>query len=198
MIVGVGRAPKRLLEELRKLIDDPRIFIFPEFFDDKRYLLSSRRDRVLRYVERVARYRSSVVFAIYPDYCNRLSLLCDLFSDILWIYPLHSLKEVEDGLPWCIDWLGYASDPRYRNYSLQQFLDIAKRYGFRTWFLGANAREVPIAINNGFDGVDVTTLSVPKVMFRDIKHPSFPNRFALFLKRIASGEAAIKPLVSGV
>ncbi len=194
MIVGVGRAPAKLLEELRKLVDDPRVFIFPEFFDDKRSLLSSRRDRVLRYVETVARYRGRIVFAIYPDYRNRDSLLCDLFSDIVWIYPVHSLREIENGLPWCVEWIGYASDPRYRDYTLGQFLDYAKAYGYAKWFLGANAREVSIAINNGFEGMDVTTLSMPKVMFRDIKRPEFPSRFASWLKRIASGKPM--PLVA--
>jgi len=192
MIVGVGRAPRKLLEELRKLIDDPRIFIFPEFFDDKKSLVQRR---YVKYVESVYRLRDRVVIAPWPDYLydDRFKL-CDL--DVIWVFPLHSLSEL-DRVPSCVDVVGFCGDPNYRDYNVRQFVSAAKAYGYKMWFLGASRREIAIATSLGFWGLDVNTGSTG-LPFRVIGSKDFPKIFAQFLKRIANNEYKVRVLLEWI
>ena len=182
MIVGVGRVPQRVLEGLRRFVDHPNVFIYPEFFDDKKALLARR---YARYVERFLRYRDRVVVALWPDY-----LYVDRFGlcrfDVVWVFPIHSLDEF-DRVPSCVDVVGYAADPGYRSYTLRQFVERAGERGFAMWWLGASKREIPVAKAHGFWGVDVNTASTGR-SYGFIRSPGFPEYFARFLKRVADGD----------
>ena len=182
MIVGVGRVPQRLLEELRVLVDHPNVFIYPEFFDDKKALLAKR---YARYVERFLRYRGRVVVALWPDYLyeDRYGL-CRF--DVVWVFPIHSLGEFGK-VPSCVDVVGFAADPRFRSYGLQDFVERARELGYAMWWLGASKREIPVAKAHGFWGLDVNTGSTG-LSYREIRSPWFPAYFARFLKRVADGE----------
>lgn len=182
MIVGVGRLPGFLLDELRGLVDDPRVLIYPEFFDDKKALVNRR---YARYVERLLEERRRVVVALWPDYLyeDRYGL-CSL--DVVWVFPIHSLEEF-GRLPRCIDVVGYAADPRYRDYALTSFVGYAKQLGYDMWWLGASRREIGVATTLGFWGLDVNTGSTG-LSFREIRSPRFPMAFASFLKRVANNE----------
>lgn len=178
--MGFGYAPRFFIERLRSYVAHPMVLIYPEFFDDKNALLRS--DRV-SYVLRLLENRDRVVVALWPDYMaeDRFGL-CSY--DVLWVYPLHSLREV-DRLPQCIEFLGFASERSLRDYTLAQFLDVAKQLGYRTWFLGASSRELRLALVCGFDGVDVTTLSIPGWRYSDSRRPDAPALVALFLENLA-------------
>ena len=184
MIVGVGMLgrARHLLDRLRGLVDHPNIYIFPEFFDSKKELIERR---YATYVQRLLRYRDRVVIALWPDYLyvDRFSL-CKM--DIVWVFPIHYLSEFEK-LPRCIEVVGYAADPKYREYRLEQFIDVARERGFAMWWLGASKREIGIATALGFWGLDVNTGSTG-LPFRAIRSPEFPRLFADFLYRVANNE----------
>jgi len=182
MIVGVGRIPQKLLEELRKLIDDSNIYLYPEFFDDKRCLVNKR---YIKYIERLLEERKRVIVALWPDYLyDDVYGLCSY--SVVWIFPLHSLSEA-DRLPHCIDVLGIPGTASLRDYSLPSFVKLARELGLDMWWLGANRREIPIAIELGFWGLDVNTGSTG-LPYARIRDPSFARYFASFLKRVANNE----------
>ncbi|RLG82984.1 MAG: hypothetical protein DRO39_08920, partial [Thermoprotei archaeon] len=105
MIVGVGMVPSKLLEQLRRLVDDPRILLYPEFFDDKKSLLQLKR---VKYIEKLLAVKNRVVVALWPDYLYDDPYgLCSL--DVIWVFPIHSIEEFER-LPRCIDVVGYTGD----------------------------------------------------------------------------------------
>ena len=183
MIVGVGMIPVRwLVDEVRRLVDDPDVYIYPEFFDAKKDLVEGRRNS---YIEKVFRMRRYIVIALYPDYFYS-EWLCRRIDDVFWIFPLHSLKELRK-MPRCIDFIGYPSAKELRDYSLRQFFAAVKTYlkDYALWYLGASKRELSEAINNEFDGVDVTTLSVPRHGYQHIKRREFAKTFAEFLKKLS-------------
>lgn len=182
MIVGVGRVPQRLLEELRALVDHPSVFIYPEFFDDKRSLLAKRH---ALYVERLLRYRGRVVIAVWPDYLyeDRYGL-CRL--DVVWVFPIHSLGEFGK-VPSCVDVVALAPEKGDRDYTVAQFVERARELGYAMWWFGARRREIGIAASLGFWGLDVNTGSTG-LSYREIRSPWFPAYFARFLKRVADGE----------
>jgi len=192
MIVGVGSAPPRLLEELRKYVKHPRVFIWPEFFDSKRELIEKR---YARYVEKVLAYRHGIVIALWPDYLYEDKFgLCSY--DILWIFPLHSLSELDKLRARCIAFLGYPSQREatisgqrvvLRDYDIRSFLDAAEQLGYSTWYLGANSREIYEAVAHRFDGVDVTTLSIPGWGYRHNLGPGAAAVIARWLEALAEG-----------
>ena len=188
-IVGFGSAPRRLLEELRRYVDHPNIYIFPEFFDDKKSLIQRR---YAKYVENVYKNRDRIIIALWPDYLydDRFNL-CDL--PIIWIFPLHSMKELEQGLPWCIEFVGYATQESLRDYTIYEYLDAVKMYGYRKWMLGANSREIYDCIRYNFDGVDITTLTIPSITFSDLKNWDVVVKIIkIFLENLVEGRVLRK------
>ena len=193
MIVGVGNLPRNLVEKLRMYVDDPRVLINPEFFDSKKELVNRRYNK---YVEKVYRYRDVIIAAIYPDYLYKdVYKLCDL--PIIWIFPIHSLKEFEIGIPSCVDVVGFAADPRYRDYTVTEFVEKAKMYGYKMWWLGASKREIEIATSMNFWGLDVNTGSTG-LSFRKISSPEFPEYFAQFLRKVANNGIKTKVLLQWI
>ena len=183
MIVGLGRehsVVRRAFSEL--FVSDPNVYMYPEFFDDKRRLL--RRD-YRGYLKSLFNHSDRVFIALYPDYMYEgwrplTSLSC------VFIYPLHRKEEVDFVLK--LDShlelvLGYASDPRHRDYSLSWFLDVARRYGFKTWYLGLESSNIKYL--HAFWGVDVTPMSAPGFKFKDYRR-FFTRGYVDFIRYIAS------------
>jgi len=189
MIVGLGEHPKFLLDKLRDFIDLPNVLIYPEFYDDMQSLI---RRKWSKYINDLVRMRDIVIIALWPDYYYRLnSVLADL--PIIYIFPLHSLHELEFVLKLSdkVDmFIGYASNPKYRNYSLREFLNLSKTYGLSTWYLGANSRELKQALQYGFDGVDITPIAFPRLGFKDFRKPGFVEKYAEFIKYLALNDKA--------
>ncbi len=131
------------------------LILYPEFFDDKRALL----DGGWRpYLHSLIRRRQKIKIALYPDYATA-ALTMSVPRNIEYVVPVHDLSafEVVDRLlsDNYIAWAGYASDPRYRNYTMDGFLSAAD--GRRIWYLGASTmHELREAILNNFGGADVT------------------------------------------
>ena len=192
MIVGFGSAPPQLLERLRLYVDDPRVLIYPEFFDAKRELIEKR---YARYVEKVLAYRHRIVIALWPDYCHaecaaRFGL--HSMTDIVWVFPLHHMWEINFVLGFMdrvfdTFFVGYASQQSLRDYTIHQFIDACRAHGLPMWYLGANSREIYEAVLNRFDGVDVTTLSIPGWSYRDNLRPEAPKVISEWLRALANG-----------
>lgn len=187
MIIGFGRAPQKLLEELRKYVDDHRVLIYPEFFDAKLSLIKER--SYAKYLEKLIEYRSRIIIAVWPDYYYRVEIarLVDA-----WIFPMHSVDEIDFVLKLddhvSLLFLGYPSSKELRDYSLEDFLTLARELDLPMWYLGASPREVREALRYGFDGVDVHTLSIPGWGYRDNRGcRDSPRLIALWLKALAEG-----------
>lgn len=120
-------------ERIRK--DFPNILVYPEFFDSKKDLL--RRNYHI-YLRKLWSLRSTIKIAIYPDYIYYKLQVPD---NVEYIIPAHSLSK--DVIKICRElssftkvWLGFASNEKYRDYEIADFVEFAKRLNAKTWYLG--------------------------------------------------------------
>ena len=187
MIVGIANIPSWLLDEVRKLSSD-RVFVYPEFFDAKQQLVNG--NSVVKYVSKVVQYRDRIIIAVFPDYQSEDRWgLCSL--DIVWIYPLHRKEELYR-LPRCIDFVGIPSDAESRNYRLYEIYDEMRSLGYRLWLLGLRPSVAKLLRYYRFDGVDVTTLSIPKWQFSDNRQPYAAKAFRIFVEELSNGRVLDK------
>ena len=186
MIVGIANIPSWLLDEVRNIGSD-RVFVYPEFFDAKQQLVNGI--GVARYVTKVIQYRQRIIVAVWPDYqtVDRWGL-CSL--DVVWIYPLHRWQELYL-LPQCIDFVGIPSDADSRNYRLYEIYDEIRSLGYRLWLLGLRPSAAKLLRYYRFDGVDVTTLSIPKWQFSDNKKPVAARAFRIFVEELAENNVVL-------
>ena len=186
MIVGVADIPSWLRDSLRDIESD-KVYIYPEFFDAKRELLNGL--SVARYISRIVQCRQRIIVAVWPDYrtVDRWGL-CNL--DIVWIYPLHQWQELYL-LPRCIDFVGIPSDAGSRNYRLYEIYDEVRSLGYRLWLLGLRPSAAKLLRYYRFDGVDVTTLSIPKWQFSDNKKPEAARAFRIFVEELAENNVVL-------
>lgn len=160
MMIGIGKSPLSYFtwKYMAEYIYRP-LYPYPLFYDAKRDLLTSKL-AYIDYLRRLQVKRKDVKIAVYPDYVfpheTRVNL--SILKSIEFIVPIHSLekditiaKELET-LGFSI-YYGYASDKRYRDYTLSEFLKVEGR----KWYLGVSTkREFEEALHNGFDGIDIT------------------------------------------
>ena len=188
MLIGIGNAHSKTLELLRlRFATYQNVYVYPEFFDAKLKLVLER--NYVTYIMQLYRNRDSIVLAVYPDWYHKLYVA--KLVDCVWIYPLHSLDEIDFVLRLsdvAEVMLGFPSSDRIdnivlRDYTLQQFIDVAKMYGFRTWWLGANKTELRKAMRYNFDGVDITERTCN--MFVDAR-PWHSIRFVKCVEKIVS------------
>jgi len=181
-MVGVARVPSFLLDAARE-VESSYVYVYPEFFDAKRELMSGR--AIINYISRIMQNRDRIVIAVYPDYqLEDKWSLCSL--DIIWIYPLHRRDELYR-LPRCIDIVGIPSDRESRDYALFEIYDDIKALGYRLWLLGLRPSAVKLLRIYDFVGTDITTLSVPKWQYADNRQPYARDAFKLFVKYLTKG-----------
>lgn len=183
VVVGYGSGPMRLINVLReRLIYNNKVYVYPEFFDSKRDLLNRN---YMGYVKKLWIHRNDIIIALYPDYINKI---LNVPRNILYVYPVHSLdkdSEFYDQLRQYYDVIpGYASALGLRDYTIEQFCSVFSCT--ESWYLGANSKEIYEAIEWGFWGVDITSLTIPGWSFRDnIQHP---EAIALFIEKLTQGK----------
>ena len=181
-MVGVARVPSFLLDAARE-VESSYVYVYPEFFDAKRELMSGR--AIINYISRVIQERDRIIIAVYPDYqLEDKWYLCGL--DVVWIYPLHRKEELYR-LPQCIDIVGIPSDQESRNYTLFEIYDEVRSLGYRLWLLGLRPSAVKLLRLYNFVGTDVTTLSIPKWQYIDNKQPYAKDAFKLFIRYLVRG-----------
>ena len=114
------------------------ILTFPEFHDN--YYVRYKRFRDVNwrklFLKSIARHREHLKFIVYPDGQGDMVWLLDSFSDVEFIYPLHFQHELDFVLKHGFKWLGMPNRAKWRDYSIQWFIEVAEKYGYRKWYLG--------------------------------------------------------------
>ncbi len=128
MIVGIGKGP--LADFVNKNFRCEYIYAYPKFFDNKVLLLEKRDRAFIHYIKLLIRNMYRVKIALWPDYTSykaaaRIANL-DLLRNISFIVPIHSLSDVEIGEELEAQgfkvFYGYASDKKFRDYEIDEFL----------------------------------------------------------------------------
>jgi hypothetical protein len=160
MIIGIGKSP--LADFVNKNFRCENVYAYPEFFDNKVLLLEDRDRAYIHYIKLLIRNLGRVRIALWPDY-TKLSKVekvvnLGLLKGITFIVPVHSLSDLE-----IVDelrannfnvYVGYASDKKFRDYEIVDFLREAKR---PLWYLGVSTKkELRELLFYGFDGFDIT------------------------------------------
>jgi hypothetical protein len=160
MIIGIGKSP--LANFVNKNFRYENVYAYPKFFDNKVLLLEDRDRAYIRYMKSLIRNLGKVKIALWPDY-TKLSKVekianLGLLKDITFIVPVHSLSDLE-----IVDelrannfnvYVGYASDKKYKDYEMNDFLRKAKR---PIWYLGVSTKkELREVLLYNFDGFDIT------------------------------------------
>jgi len=160
MIIGIGRGPLSYFvwKHLREFIGGV-VLPYPLFYDAKRDLLTNKY-AYINYLRKLQLRRKEVKIAVYPDYIppNKVHVNLSLLKSIEFIVPIHSLEDLAiaaelEALGFNI-YYGFASEPHYRSYTLNDFIRAVKG---KKWYLGISTkRELQEALNYGFDGADIT------------------------------------------
>jgi hypothetical protein len=160
MIIGIGKSP--LANFVNKNFRYENVYAYPRFFDNKVLLLENRDRAYIRYMKSLIRNLGKVKIALWPDYTS-LSKVgkvvnLGLLKGITFIVPVHSLSDLE-----IVDelrannfnvYVGYASDKKFRDYEMNDFLREAKR---PIWYLGVSTKkELREVLLYNFDGFDIT------------------------------------------
>ncbi|QGA54550.1 hypothetical protein GFS03_08190 [Sulfolobus sp. E5-1-F] len=159
-------------ERIRR--DFPNILVYPEFFDSKRELIQGD---FKNYVKKLWNLRTIIKIAIYPDY---IYYTLTVPKNVEYIIPVHSLNEgvvriYKQLSNFTKVWLGFASNEKYRDYEITDFIEFAKRLNAKRWYLGVSTkRELREAIRWNFDGLDITTMLLGK--FEQIKNLDYVVR----------------------
>ena len=175
MKLAVGHGP--IADFVRR--EKMELIAFPEFFDNKRLLLQGR---VREYVRALLKNYRQIKYALYPDYYYKE---LDLPTSITYVYPVHKLSEADfiKGLQRKYNIIpGYASDPRFRDYSITDFTETFKG---PKWYLGVSTwKEIREALLFGFDYADITGFLLGR--FHQIKDRDYLRRRIRELLKLVS------------
>jgi len=175
MILAIGRT--FFTEKLMKDKDLNQLYvIYPRFFDDKKSLLSSK--GYGNYLAKLWNLRNTIEIAVYPD---NVTYQLSVPPSLRYIYVIHELKRDKESFFRLRNNLnliaGYASDQKYRDYSLDQFLDTFREVD--KWYLGISTKhELREAVENNFEYGDITLMAIGS--FKDLR--SFDNVKRLLIK----------------
>jgi len=174
MIIGIGKSPLADFVN-RSFSKYENVYAYPRFFDNKVLLLENRDRAYIHYIKLLIRNIGKVKIALWPDYISYRAAAkivnLDLLHNINFIVPIHDLKDIEIGEELEAQgfriFYGYASDKKYRDYSLEEFLGEAKG---EKWYLGISTwKELREALRNDFEGGDITGYLLGK--HKDRKNP---------------------------
>lgn len=159
MIIGVGKSPLAIF--INKHFNFDNLYAYPKFFDEKKLLLSSKTGYIF-YLKRLIKMHHYVKLALWPDYIPYKTAAkvtnLDLLHNITFIVPIHSLQDIKIGEELERQgfkvFYGYASDAKYRDYEIREFL---KEVNGLKWYLGVSTKhEFHEALRFDFEGMDIT------------------------------------------
>ena len=134
---------------------DKCILTFPEFHDNYfvRYKRFKQQNWRKLFIISISRHAEHVVFAVYPDMQKDMTYLLKKYDHINWIYPLHYMNELDFVLKHEFTWIGMPHRTKWRDYSVQWFVEITGKYGLKKWYLGWWNESNPSWLKefNGFD-----------------------------------------------
>ena len=160
MIVGIGRGP--IAYRIRYTsFNNSELLPYPLFYDNKKLLLTATNGYIY-YLKKLVKLKNIIKVALWPDNTGlgKAARVVNIFllENITFVVPIHSLDQLE-----IVDKLkefnfrvftGYASDKKYRNYELGDFIRAAKE---PIWYLGVSTKtELKEALMFNFQGMDIT------------------------------------------
>lgn len=190
MLIGMGNNPfaKMLNEDKDVIVYKDTLYVYPRFFDAKRLLLKSSM-YWKKYLQKVAEVKPEI--ALYPDYVSVGDFVSRNPPQIKWIYPLHTLSQIDDVLMLAQKYdiiVGYPSGTT--DYTLSQFHEITK--GLRTWYLGVSTKsELSRVMHGDWYGFDLTTMALGS--FKDIR--SYPFVKTQVIKIVKRAQMKIEKLI---
>ncbi|ALG96901.1 188aa long conserved hypothetical protein [Acidianus rod-shaped virus 2] len=161
-IVGVAKGPH--IKTMRKYnIRYPNMYIYPEFFDDKEFLIHGGPNAYIQYVKLLVKKIREIKIALYPDYTpltkvEKIANL-DVLRLITFIVPIHSLDSdleivdqlKENGFRY---FYGYSATPGLHDYTLDDF--FRRIEPDKAWYLGASGwNDLKVVIRYQFPALDV-------------------------------------------
>ncbi|BDB96984.1 hypothetical protein [Saccharolobus caldissimus] len=182
IIIGIGQGP--LADFVKKHGISDKLYPYPAFFDDKIVLLRSKAGYI-PYLKKMIFRINEIKIALWPDYIKPETAAkivdLNLLRNVLFVVPIHDIKDVEIGEELEAKgfrvFYGFASDKKYRDYSLEEFLGEIKG---DKWYLGVSSkRELKEALVNNFSGFDVTGYLFGK--HKDRKNPQKLQKMLLEL-----------------
>jgi hypothetical protein len=114
----------------REIINEHGFMSFPQFLDNQ-YVAKGK--ACVEWLEKnLRKYGYGLVqFAVAPDYeYEEMRRLKNLYPEVNWIFPLHSMKEDFSDF----EWIGMPYRQEYRDYDLKTFLKLTKNK--KRWLLG--------------------------------------------------------------
>ncbi|WP_062088565.1 hypothetical protein [Sulfolobus acidocaldarius] len=160
MIIGIGRSP--IAYRIRYTsFNNSKLLPYPLFYDNKKLLLTATNGYIY-YLKELVKLKNIIKVALWPDNIDLDKAVkvvdISLLENITFVVPVHSLEQLE-----IVDKLkefnfrvftGYASDKKYRNYELGDFIKAAKT---KKWYLGVSTKkELRELLMHNFDGFDIT------------------------------------------
>jgi hypothetical protein len=160
MIIGIGRGP--IAYRIRYTsFNNSELLPYPLFYDNKKLLLTTTNGYIY-YLKELVKLKNIIKVALWPDNTrlDKAARVVNIFllENITFVVPIHSLDQLE-----IVDKLkefnfrvftGYASDKKYRNYELEDFIKAAKT---KKWYLGVSTKkELRELLLHNFDGFDIT------------------------------------------
>jgi hypothetical protein len=160
MIIGIGRSP--IAYRIRYTsFNNSELLPYPLFYDNKKLLLTATNGYIY-YLKELVKLKNIIKVALWPDNIDlgKAARVVNIFllENITFVVPIHSLDQLE-----IVDKLkefnfrvftGYASDKKYRNYELGDFIKAAKT---KKWYLGVSTKkELRELLLHNFDGFDIT------------------------------------------
>jgi len=137
------------MKDAQKAYTHHGFMTFPHFLDNN-FIEKGKPD--LKFLDKwLRRYGCGLIrFAVAPDKMLKEAVeLKRKWSDIHWIWPLHSRHEDISEF----EWVGYPHDPPRRDYDLKTFFDLTE--GKKRWYLGFHEGQDPSMLLY-FDGFDTT------------------------------------------
>ena len=160
MIIGIGKSP--LANFVNKNFRYENVYAYPKFFDNKVLLLENRDRAYIHYIKSLTRNLDKVKIALWPDYTglHKVEKVANLglLKGITFVVPIHSLSDLDIADELRENnfnvYVGYASDKKFRDYEMNDFLREAKR---PIWYLGVSTKkELRELLLYNFDGFDIT------------------------------------------
>jgi len=176
MILALGYNPL-----IQKLQDVTGYIVYPKFFDNKKALLIERNYK--KYLRELWFNRNKIEVALYPDNIN---YVLPVPKNIAYVVPIHTLSQLE-----IADKLrennykviaGYASDQKYRDYTIQDFIKASK---YQNWYLGISTKhELKEALFYSFDYGDITLMLLGR--FRQLRDVNYVRRKLKEIQQLVS------------
>lgn len=135
----------------REIIKKYNFLTFPDFLDN--FYVKSKTKKFSYFQKLLDELDGDIQYAVAPD--GEYALMAELkqsYPDIVWLFPVHLISEVEIAADYGFEWLAMPHRRKWRDYETSEFISIN---GYKKWYLGFWAESLPHQLHF-FDGFDTT------------------------------------------